>query len=249
MKKDIDNEINSEKSALESACSGDFQDDDFAFDNLNGSGEIETAEHESDDENDIEDESDNLNDIQNDSDKSGSSKKALKSKLLSCAVFVLTLALAFCGGLIVRNYVFTPVQVAQTSMMNTLSDGDRLYINQLDKGDQFDIVVIDEPLVSNNWLIKRIIATGGQEIEISDGILYITDGGITTEYREEYVYGENIFQSKVYIPEGYIYVLGDHRSVSVDSQDYGVISWEQVVGTAIFIDSEEAVVINSYPAT
>ncbi len=237
MKKDINDEINSEKSALESVAFSDFQNDELESEKPLANSEMDSE---------IETKTDTA-EIENGENQS--SKSALKSKILSYAIFVLTLAIAFCGGLIIRNYVLTPVQVAQTSMMDTLADGDRLYINQLDKGSQFDIVVIDEPLVSSNWLIKRIIATGGQEIEISDGILYITDGGITTEYREDYVYGENIYQSKIYIPVGYIYVLGDNRSVSVDSQDYGVIAWDKVVGTAIFVDSEEAVVLNSYPAT
>lgn len=241
MRKDIFDEINSEKSALESVDLDNPKTDDTKAEEFKNQGsDSESSENES---------SESVSGENQSGTKSGDLQKSLKSRILSFAIFTLSLAIAFCGGLVVRNYVLTPVQVAQSSMFDTLSDGDRLYINQLDKGGQFDIVVIDEPIVSYNWLIKRIIATGGQEIEITDGILYITDNGITTEYREEYVNGENITQEKVYIPEGYIYVLGDNRSVSVDSQDYGVISWERVVGTAIFIDSEDAVVINSYPAT
>ncbi len=224
MKKYIQNDIEIEKNALESQRDGDF--DTLAA----GGAGVDEVDYSIATTYEAEEQ-----------------KKV--PKIFSYLIFFLSLIIAFCGGLIVKEYVLTPVQVAQTSMFDTLSDGDRLYINQLTKGQQFDIVVIYEPLVSQNWLIKRIIATGGQEVEIADGILYITENGITTAYDEQYVNGSNITQEKVYIPEGYIYVLGDNRSVSIDSADYGVILWERVVGKAIFVDSEDAVAIDSYPAT
>ncbi len=164
-------------------------------------------------------------------------------KILTYIAFALALVLAFFAGTAVKNYILVPVEIAQTSMFDTLDDGDKIYIYRLGKVDQFDIVVFNEPLINNNWVIKRVIAVGGQEVEISDGILYITENGVTTAYREEYVYGENITQEKIYIPEGYYYLLGDNRLGSYDSEDYGCINAERIVGTAVFINSEKAVVI------
>lgn len=169
-------------------------------------------------------------------------KKTLP-KFVSYILFAAMLVLAFVCGNLVKDYILVPVEISQSSMTDTLSDGDRIYVYRLGSYDQFDIVIFHEPLVNDNWVIKRVIATGGMEVEITDGILYITDNGVTTAYREEYVYGENITQERVYIPEGYLYLLGDNRSASYDSEDYGCISVDAIIGTAIFVKSEEAVVI------
>ncbi len=164
-------------------------------------------------------------------------------KLVSYLLFALLLVGAFFAGTAVKNYLLVPVTIAQSSMSDTLNDGDQIYVYRLGKADQFDIVVFHEPLVNHNWVIKRVIAVAGQEVEISDGILYITDNGVTTAYREEYVFGENITQERVLIPEGYVYLLGDNRSASYDSEDYGCINTERIIGTAILVPSEKAVAI------
>ncbi|MFI3167352.1 MAG: signal peptidase I [Bacillota bacterium] len=176
-------------------------------------------------------------------DEENSKNKKPLPKIFTYIAFALALVLAFFAGTAVKNYVLVPVEIAQTSMFDTLEDGDKIYVYRLANIEQFDIVVFDEPLVNNNWVIKRVIAVGGQEVEITDGILYITENGVTTAYIEKYVYGNNITQERVYIPEGYYYLLGDNREASYDSEDYGCINVERIIGKAVFVDSENAVVV------
>ncbi len=158
-------------------------------------------------------------------------------------IYILIIASAFFAGRYIQENVFKKVEIRQTSMNATLEEGDVLYINRLSSPTQFSIIVFCDEEISSDWLIKRVIATGGQEIEIADGILYITENGETKAYIEEYVYGENVTIEKTYVPEGYIYVLGDNRSVSKDSEDYGPVLASTMIGKAMFVNSEEAVLI------
>lgn len=138
---------------------------------------------------------------------------------------------------IVFTFLFRIVGVDGDSMNDTLQNGDRLVLTGSFgyTPQQGDIVVINR--YTQQPLIKRVIALEGQKIEITmDGRVLVDD----EEIDEPYVKGgftpqRDLIQAQV-VPEGYVFVMGDHRSNSHDSrsQDIGFINVEDIVGKAVF---------------
>lgn len=139
-------------------------------------------------------------------------------------------------------------QVYGQSMEPTLHQNDQLLFSKMSEVETGDIVIVrseikltDTELSRMNpvqrWkigeykpLIKRIVAVGGDEVLIEDGIVYVNGVGL----QEEYI-GGVLTPGKVYveeIPEGYYFVLGDNRKNSTDSRDsrVGLVSEEQIEG-------------------
>ena len=123
--------------------------------------------------------------------------------------------------LLVFTFIFRIVGVDGDSMNPTLYDGDWLTVNAVNPSiDRGDIVVITQPNSLNEPLVKRVIAIGGDEIDIdfNDGTVKIN--GITQT--ESYVLDEtNLMGDYVYpmtVPEGYVFVMGDNRNNSLDSR-------------------------------
>lgn len=126
------------------------------------------------------------------------------------------------------------VSVDGDSMVPTLLDGDRLML--LEAGGRYadgDIVVIDR--YTQEPLIKRVIAGAGETVEITaDGRVY-RDG---VQLSEPYIQGKTVlrdFDGPLQIPEGYLFVMGDNRAVSLDSRsaEVGLIPEKDVVGKVI----------------
>ena len=134
--------------------------------------------------------------------------------------------------LLLLTYLLRIVGVDGDSMQPTMQHGDRLLLtytaSKLERG---DIVVIDR--YDDDPLIKRVIARGGDTIEIANNKVYVNN----VELVEPYIKGTTTardMNSKITIPPGYIFVMGDNRTVSKDSRmnTVGLISEKDVVGTA-----------------
>ncbi len=158
--------------------------------------------------------------------------------------------------IMIFTYILHPVNVVGTSMTNTLQDGDRIFMNtiygELSYG---DIVVInndmayllnsDNEIVENNidgsslkeCIIKRIIATGGQTIDIEaySGDVIVDGETLDEPYIKEKLKNGGVFDYPITIPEGYYFVMGDNRNGSSDSRnpDIGLIKKDQIYGKAI----------------
>lgn len=156
--------------------------------------------------------------------------------LLPLAVVLLILLLVTMADyfLLTRYYV---VEVVGSSMENTLQDGDLLYAEREFSVRRGDVVIVDvseNPAFSNGEehnIIKRVIAVGGDRVKCEDGQVYLAEGG--GEYRllpEPYVYGENTLSFEYSIAEGEIFVMGDHRTVSMDSRRVGPLEEADVIG-------------------
>lgn len=134
--------------------------------------------------------------------------------------------------ILVKSYLITPVQVNGDSMYNTLYDNDIMILNKIgykfDNIKRFDIVVID---YNDKYLIKRVIGLPGEKVKIADNKLYIND-----EYVEEYFLDTSVitddYELNGVIPEGYYFVMGDNREISLDSRRLGVFSKDQIEGKA-----------------
>lgn len=144
--------------------------------------------------------------------------------------------------LILMTFLFRVIDVDGTSMEPTLVNTDKVVITDLfyTPHDQ-DIIVISHAEEYNKPLVKRVIATEGQtlKIDFDKGEIYV-DGELLDE---DYTMGEtimgNIPEEEIpeVIPEGKVFVLGDHRDVSLDSRytEIGLIDVSSIIGKAQFV--------------
>ncbi|MFD0665535.1 signal peptidase I [Thermocatellispora tengchongensis] len=139
-------------------------------------------------------------------------------------------------ALLVNAFVIGSFWIPSESMEDTLLVGDRVIVNKLNgDAERGDIVVF------KGWngldTIKRVIAVGGDTVECCDAKKRITVNGVPIEEKgylhpDDYPSGES-FKEKV--PQGRLWVMGDHRSASSDSRDHGTIAESDVIGRAVVI--------------
>ena len=152
-----------------------------------------------------------------------------------------TVLIAVILALVIRGFVFEPYVVEGYSMEPTLWNGEHVLIDKLGwhlTGLHYgEIVVFHPPLPTNQDFIKRVIATAGQTVSMTNGVVFVNghkmpepfllhDG---TSYQDHF----NLAPEKV-LP-GHIFVLGDHRAASEDSRFFGQVPVGQVDGVAFFI--------------
>ena len=126
------------------------------------------------------------------------------------------------------------LQIYGKSMTPTLSDGN--IVISLKNGD-FQTGDIIAFYYNNKILVKRIIAKSGDWVNIDkDGNVYVNDKPINEPYVSEKALGECDIKLPYQVPESCLFVMGDHRSVSVDSRStlVGCVAEEQVVGEIVF---------------
>ena len=131
-------------------------------------------------------------------------------------VFVVAAALAF----VVRTFIFEPVRVDGSSMLNTLTDGEYMIATKFDYllGDpeRFDIVICDYPNTSDGmYRVKRVIGLPDETIELRAGQLYVD--GVHIEQDFDMTPNEAYFGPYT-VPPGHYFVMGDNRNNSKDSR-------------------------------
>lgn len=136
---------------------------------------------------------------------------------------------------VINTALFQIVLVEQISMHPTLESGTRVYVSRcaywFDDVQCGDIVVFFNPADEYNY-VKRVIGLPGDEIIISDGIVYRNGNPLTEPYIAEITDGEY----SIRVPDGEYFCLGDNRNLSTDSRDeyVGCITDSQIVGKVIF---------------
>ncbi len=162
--------------------------------------------------------------------------------------FVGFAVLALVVALGVRVFVAEPFIIPSASMTDTLEVGDRLIGEKLSyrSGDPQvgDIVTFVDPEDSSLTLIKRVIGTAGQTVELIDGKVYV-DG---EELSETYTDGKpsypldshsSLLASNISypytVPDGCIWVMGDNRTNSQDSRYFGAVPVSSVTSKAVFV--------------
>lgn len=157
---------------------------------------------------------------------------------------LVTVAIVIGAVWFVRTYVTEPFVVPTGSMETTIMAGDRVFTDkvtyQFSDPQAGDIVVFPDPQVPSRILVKRVVATEGQTVDFSGGVLYI-DGIAQTE---SYARGEsrplktagNVTLSYPYtIPQGEVWVMGDNRENSSDSRYFGPIDEDVIFGKALLV--------------
>jgi signal peptidase I len=141
-------------------------------------------------------------------------------------------------------FIYQPVKVEGTSMMPTLVNDERIFINKftykfgLGDIERGDTVVFWYPEDKNKSYIKRVIGLPGDRIRIDAGQVYVNGQALAEEYvPEEYrdrVSWPRPVEDRV-IPQGEYFVLGDHRSSSSDSRTWGYVPRDFIYGKAVFV--------------
>ena len=134
---------------------------------------------------------------------------------------------------LIVTFLFQTARVDGMSMQPTLQDNDRLIINKLAYriGDPQigDIVMFYSPLEPEKALVKRVIAQAGDHVRIVDGRVFrndvpVDDSFVAQQYRSHDDWGPQI------VPEGYYFVMGDHRNNSYDSRQWGYVPKMYIAG-------------------
>lgn len=145
-----------------------------------------------------------------------------------------TLVVVAALAILVANLWLPILQVTGTSMSPTLEEGQILMAS---KGSDFKTGDVVAFYYNNKILVKRVIAMPGDWVNISDdGTVYVNDIAIDEPYLKEKAFGDCNIELPYQVPESKIFVMGDNRSVSLDSRNtaIGCISEEQVVGKVTF---------------
>lgn len=168
---------------------------------------------------------------------------------------------ALAVAVLVKTFLVQPFYIPSASMLPTIEINDRVIVNklayQVGAPERGDIVVFLNPGLTDEQLqetvpeaivravleavgvrsrpeedlIKRVVATEGETVEIADGHL-VVDG---VPYEEPYLLSETGMDDfgPETVPEGHVFVMGDNRSSSLDSRSFGTIPEEEIIGQAV----------------
>lgn len=147
---------------------------------------------------------------------------------------VYTLVTVAAIAILVATLWIPVLRIYGSSMTPTLQDGQIVLSVKTSDVETGDIIAF---YYNNKILIKRVIGIAGDWIDIDeDGTVYVNDAPLEEPYLTERAMGECNIDLPYQVPEGRYFVMGDHRSTSVDSRNtaVGCVSEEQVVGIVIF---------------
>ena len=144
-----------------------------------------------------------------------------------------TLASAAVYATLIVTFGFQVARVEGQSMAPTLADQDRLIVNKfayrLGVPRRGDIVMLYYPLNPDKSFVKRVIAEEGDEVRIVDGRVYVNDVPLQDDYVPAEFRSHDDWGPQV-IPEGYYFVMGDHRNNSSDSRHWGFVPKKYIIG-------------------
>jgi len=145
-------------------------------------------------------------------------------------------AVAFVISLLVRSYVVGTFVIVGDSMIPSLTDGERVFVNRLayvlGRPERGDIVVFRYPLDPGREFVKRVIGLPGDRVEIRGGRVLVNGSEFTGGFQ---VRADGSDFAARTVPPGAVFVLGDNRSVSRDSRAFGFVPLENVEGEVFLV--------------
>ena len=178
-----------------------------------------------------------------------------KRIIVSVICVLLVVAIAVTSALLLKKYIFSSFIVDGISMYPTLdggngaiiegnsdkerTNGEVLYLNKKAAVKRGDIVVftpdwiVDDNTGKYASLVKRVIALGGDHIQITDGKVYINDELLD----EPYINSDSVMVDEIdlVVADGQMFCMGDNRNHSADSRVYGCASLDSLVGKCFLI--------------
>lgn len=158
-------------------------------------------------------------------------KKKYKVSMKSTLFSLVTVAAV---AVLVATLWMPVLQIYGSSMTPSLEDGEIVVSSKPGDFQTGDIVAF---YYNNKVLVKRVIATAGQWVDIKeDGTVFVNGNELYEPYLAEKAFGDCDLELPYQVPESKIFVMGDHRSISVDSRSsvVGCVSEEQIVGRIVF---------------
>src|SRR5262249_17055250 len=162
------------------------------------------------------------------------------ASMMSAAFWLRDLAVSVLFAVILIVFIYQPVKVEGTSMMPSLTDQERIFINKftyrfgIGSIERGDMVVFWFPLDRTKSYIKRVIGLPGDKVVISNGVVIVNGKPLNEVYVPEEYRDRNSYP-EVDVPPNRYYVLGDHRSSSNDSRAWGTVDRSYIYGKAVFV--------------
>lgn len=151
-----------------------------------------------------------------------------------CSSIIAAMVIIF----VLFTFVCRPTSVIGDSMLPTLQNGNWLVTTRKANYEYGDIVIITQPNIHNEPLIKRVIATEGQSIDINftSGQVFVDGKELDEPYINEITHSSSDVVFPVKVPDGCVFVMGDNRNRSSDSRGSGVgfIDTRYILGKAQF---------------
>jgi signal peptidase I len=142
------------------------------------------------------------------------------------------------ASVLIITFLYQPVRVEGTSMLPRLEDRDRLFINKfvyriasIERG---DVVVFHYPRDLEKSYIKRVIGLPSDRLRVDHGVVWVNGSRLTERYVPEN-YQDSRSVEEIVVPAESYFVMGDHRSISSDSRDFGPVERSLIYGKAVFV--------------
>src|SRR6202162_868347 len=134
-------------------------------------------------------------------------------------------------------FLYQPVKVEGVSMMPGLEDQERIFVNKFvyrwEPIQRGDIIVFRYPRDTSKSYIKRVIGVAGDRVHIVKGQVYVNGEALDEDYvPSDYADGRSY--PELVVPRNSYFVLGDHRTMSSDSREFGPVNDRYISGKAVF---------------
>jgi signal peptidase I len=153
-------------------------------------------------------------------------------------IWLRDLTISAAASILIITFLYQPVRVEGTSMLPRLENSDRLFINKfvyhftaIERG---DVVVFHYPRDPEKSYIKRVIALSGDRLRIDNGAVWVNGHKIEESYVPD-EYRDTRSLPETVIPAHSFFMMGDHRSISSDSREFGPVDRSLVYGKASFV--------------
>ena len=153
-------------------------------------------------------------------------------------LWVRDLLVSAAASVLIITFLYQPVRVEGTSMLPRLEDRDRLFINKfvyrISAIERGDVVVFRYPRDPEKSYIKRVIAVPGDRLRIERGQVWLNGKPQVEKYVPE-EFEDSRSMAEIVVPQDSYFMMGDHRSISSDSREFGPVDRDLIYGKAVFV--------------